>query len=114
MKTIVNDTNNRTWTMRKESKEYQFWTSQYFCSDGDGIELYIENNNSGFKLSCFSGIPASEIYIDVVDFGVLWNKAFKNFDDIKISNYSFDVQCIMLADWLCSLFCEFETFTYTK
>jgi hypothetical protein len=92
----------RTWIMRNDLKEHQLWTSQWWCDDGDGVELYIEKDKSGFELNCFSGMPASKIYIDVVDFGMLWHKAFKV---NTIKNYTFDQQCIILADWFCSIFC---------
>jgi len=98
---------SRVWTLRNELSGCQLWTSQWWCSDGDGVELYIGDNKAGFELNCFSGIPGSKIYIDSIDFGVLWNKAHINLDEVKkIQNYTYTQQCIMLADWLCSLFCE--------
>lgn len=102
------DVYGRIWHMVNESKEHQLWTSQWYCDDGDGAELYIEKDKSGFELNCFSGIPASKIYIDVVDFGTLWRKAFEELPErvMPIRNYPYDIQCIMLADWLCSIFCE--------
>ena len=95
------DVSSRAWVMRTDLKEHQLWTSQWWCDDGDGVELYIEKDKSGFELNCFSGIPASKIYIDVVDFGVMWNKAFSELvDEVEpIQNYTFVQQCIMLADW---------------
>lgn len=102
------DVSSRAWVMRNDLKEHQLWTSQWWCDDGDGVELYIEKDKGGFELNCFSGIPASKIYIDVVDFGIMWRKAFSELiDEVEpIQNYTFVQQCIMLADWLSSMFCE--------
>ena len=104
----IHNVSSRAWVMRTDLKEHQLWTSQWWCDDGDGVELYIGKDKGGFELNCFSGIPASKIYIDVVDFGVMWNKAFSELvDEVEpIQNYTFVQQCIMLADWLCSIFCE--------
>jgi len=101
--------NNKTWVMQKNMTDYQLWISQWYCDDGDGAELYIDKYRSGFELNCFSGIPASKIYVDVVDFGILWRKAFGEMSDgVKpIQNYTYTQQCVMLADWLCSIFCSY-------
>lgn len=104
---------DRVWDMRTdfEHENIQAWHSMWWCDDGDGVELYIEKDKSGFELSCFSGIPASKIIIDVVDYGTLWNKAFDDILDSHvqpIQNYSFVQQSIMLADWFCRLFCEWK------
>jgi len=102
------DVSSRAWVMRNDLKEHQLWTSQWWCDDGDGVELYIEKDKGGFELNCFSGIPASKIYIDIVDFGVMWRKAFSDLmhEVEPIQNYTYVQQCIMLSDWLCSIFCE--------
>lgn len=102
------EVNGRTWVMQNDLKEYQLWTSQWWCDDGDSVELYINKDKGGFELSCFSGISASKIYIDVVDFSIMWRKAFGELiDEIKpIQKYTRVQQCVMIADWLCSKFCE--------
>lgn len=103
------DVGNKVWTMRNELKEHQLWTSQWWCDDGDGVELYIENDKGGFELNCFSGIPSSSIYVDIVDFGTLWSNVIKNSNNKlePIKNYTHIQQCVIIADWLCSLFCEY-------
>ena len=99
------DVSSRAWVMRNDLKEHQLWTSQW-CDDG--VELYIEKDKGGFELNCFGGIHTSKIYIDIVDFGIMWNKAFGELvDEVDpIQNYTYVQQCIMFADWLCSIFCE--------
>lgn len=98
-------TGGRGWKFRKGGKECHYYTSSWWCSDGDGASLYIEDDNMGFTLECFSGIPASTIYIDTIDFGVFYEKAGMNFTKDSLS---FETQCFMIADYLCSLFCEWK------
>jgi len=100
------DVGGRTWVVMNDLKEHQLWTSPWLCDDGDRVELYAEKDKGGFELNCFSGIPASRIYIDVIDFDTLWHKAFREVEPIQ--NYTHVQQCIMLADWLCSIFCYEE------
>ena len=101
---------NRIWSFRQDcgepDNEYELWTSSWFCDDGDSCELYIEKNEiGGFELNCFSGIPGSKIYIDSVDFGTLWRKANIG---TPIKTHSYEEQCVLIADYLCSLFCKYE------
>jgi hypothetical protein len=104
----------REWKLVANWK-FQQWESMWWCDDGDGVNLYIENDKGGFELCCFSGIPASKIYIDVVDFGVLWHKAFENSKEIEpIQNYNYIQQCIILGDWLCGLFCTWTDISNYK
>lgn len=93
------------------------WESNWWCDDGDGVSLEIEVDGGGFNLRCFSGIPASSIYVDCCDFGTMWRKAFKNSGTLgsnnknevgSIQTYTYVQQCIMMADYLCSLFCEYS------
>lgn len=100
MKTIT--INNKIWSLREELPNCTLWTADYFCSDGDSIELYIEKDS--FELHCFSGIGCSKIIIDRIDFGVF------HYTPNKIANLDFnepfDVQCIKIADYFCNKFCE--------
>lgn len=96
---------DREWFMQTDLTDLQEWSSRWVCGDGDVAELYILKNKDGFTLNCFSGIPASDINVDQVDFGVLWNKAFDETDNKHIQNYSHIQKCLMIADWLCSIFC---------
>jgi len=96
--------NKHTWRLKEVLKDkIELWISDFYCSDGDGVDLYIENKE-GFELSCFSGIGSSKIYIDKVDFGVF------NYSPNKISvldfNEPFNIQCVKIADYLCDKFCE--------
>ncbi len=106
---------NREWIFRGDGKNCTQWSSSWFCSDGDGVSLYIDNKENnisiGFQLNCFSGIPASQIYIDNVDFGTMWKKAKQ---DIPIGIYDYEEQCVIIADYLCSLFCEWIDTTEYK
>lgn len=125
MKTI--NFNGKIWTLRSDLEKITHWTADWYCSDGDGIELYIEKDKSGFELSCFSGIPASKIWIDSIDFHPIWRKVCedKNYDigfsivekplqippvidDSKFFKKTFEEQSVILADWFCSKFCEFH------
>ena len=96
---------DRIWTLRQELPTCYHWIANYYCSDGDGVELYIDKDKNSFDLSCFSGIPASSIHIDEVDFQAIWMLAkYKE----PIGNYPFAEKCIMLADYFCRLFCEWK------
>lgn len=111
--------NGRKWSYIKTSKVNPLidnWSADYYCGDGDGINLYIENieeqkNNShlptvkGFTLECISGIPASSIYVDEIDFRMFWEKAGL---DKLIESPCYELQCIMIADYLCRIFCEYR------
>ena len=105
----------RDWFITDDFKEVQIWTSHWWCDDGDGVELCIYKDGSGFDLSCFSGIQASKISLSDADYGTIWHKAFGEFDFTfghtaaaigSIGDYVYVEQCIMLADWFCGLFCE--------
>lgn len=98
--------NGHEWVFEKIiSSNYELWVSNYYSSDGDGVRLYIQKDKEGFELNCFSGIPASKIFIDSVDFGV-FQYAPNKIDDLDFTE-SFDVQCIKIADYLCNKFCEY-------
>lgn len=98
--------NDATWIKYEvASKEIEQWNSTWSCDDGDGALVHINKDGSGFSLRCFSGIPASEIFIDILDFGVLWRKAkiFK-----AINKLSYVEQCLHICDYLCEQFCSTE------
>lgn len=98
--------NGRKWWRVSEHYDKNLWTSDYFSSDGDGIELYIDKGYGGFDLKCFSGVPASYIYIDVVDFGIF------QFEPNKIDNLDFKepfiLQSLRIADYLCRKLCKYH------
>ena len=109
-KTRTITVDGRDWWFAKDLPKHQLWHSNYFCSDGDGVELYIEKqeespHGGGFELCCFSGIPSSHIYIDSVDFGVF------QYAPNKIEGLDFDepfeMSCLRIADHLCRIFCEY-------
>lgn len=103
---MTQEINGGKWIMEIEKDDFQLLASKWWCDDGDGADLIIEKDNSGFELFCFSGIASSKIKINTVDFGVLWRKAFG--EELPINNYTHVQQCVMIADWLCSLFCEWK------
>ena len=82
----------------------QQWISYYYCSDGDGIVLYFEENE-GMRLECFSGIGISYIWIELMEFNVF------NYPPNKVEGLDFEeseiCQCLRIADYLCQKFCEF-------
>ena len=94
---------DRKWVY-KDLPQHQLWLSSYYCSDGDGVELYIEKD--GFELECFSGIPGSKIYIDEVDFGVFQCEPNK-VDGLDFRE-PFEQSCIRIADYICGKFCEYK------
>jgi len=96
----------RAWRFEKDLPEHELWYSNYFCSDGDGVQLYIEKDKGGFELECFSGIPASKIYVDEVDFGV-FQYAPNKIEELDFKE-PFEYQCIRIADYLCRKFCEWS------
>ncbi len=101
--------NGRKWIREdKELPDHILWTSSFWCEDGDQAELYIEKDFGGFELECFSGIPASHIYLDEVDFGSMMLKVARTNPDIAATNPSWEEQCIIIADYLCSLLCEYK------
>ena len=104
-KTRTITVDGRDWWFAKDLPKHQLWHSNYFCSDGDGVELYIEKDNGGFELVCFSGISASKIFIDDVDFEVF--KYAPNKIETLDFNESFEMSCLKIADHLCRIFCEY-------
>lgn len=103
--------NGRNWYLQKDLKNCQHWTANYYSSDGDGITLYINNDKTGFTLQCFSGICASSINIDSVDYGALWRLA--NWDLVnsrplmEIQSFNFIEQSLIIADYFCNQYCEY-------
>jgi hypothetical protein len=101
--------NGRKWWLADgktiDIPKHTLWHANYWCSDGDGVELYIDRDNEGFSLHCFSGIPASEINIDSVDFGVFQDKCGLD------HRTPFELQCCKIADYLCrTLELEYKEF----
>lgn len=109
---IEGQTHDAIWTCRGivgTELPFAHWTSQYWCDDGDGVELYIDPLNKSFELRCFSGIGASKISVDSVDFGVFWRRIESVGVIMKnISEYTFEEQCVIISDYFCRLFCEYE------
>jgi hypothetical protein len=98
--------NGHKWRSKEiTSESHELWVSDFYSSDGDGIRLYIQKDKGGFSLYCFSGIPASNIFIDGVDFGV-FNYSPNKIDDLDF-NESFETQCVKIADYLCGKFCKY-------
>jgi hypothetical protein len=91
--------NGRKWWLgnddEKEIPKHTLWHANYWCDDGDGVELYIERDKGGFSLHCFSGICVSEIYINDTDFRVFKEKCGLTFKE------PFELQCCKIADYLC-------------
>ena len=81
--------------------EYQLWNADYWCPDGDGIELYIGKEH--FELSCFSGIGASVIKMDSIEFPYMQDKV-KELDFRE----PFEMQCVKIADFFCQILCEYK------
>ncbi len=79
-----------------------FNSNNWICPDGDSASMKIEKDGGGLSVMCISGIPASSIFIDSVDFGMFWDKAGLS----KIEKDDYDNQCFAIADYICSLFCE--------
>ncbi len=90
------------WTKHRENDRVIAYVSDWYCSDGDSAMLYIEKDEGGFELRCFSGIPASSIYVDQVDFEVFQYKIQPD----GITKVGFNERCFLIADYLCSLFCN--------
>lgn len=86
------------WRKIADNGIIQGWVSDYKLPDGDYAEVYIEKH--GFTLYCFSGIPSSNIYIDVVDYRLLWDKF-----DIKeeLTKYNYIEQALIIAEEFCKL-----------
>lgn len=92
------------WIKRQDQSgllDYVLYDSGWQCQDGDMAELYIEKDNTGFDLECFSGIPASSIHVDSVDF-ITFKESVESLDFKE----PFEKQCFKIANYLCSLFCE--------
>lgn len=92
----------RKWSFKKQLSEYQLWSANYWCSDGDEAELYISNKDGHLELQCFSGIGLSRIIIKDIEFPYLQDKIKIDFKE------PFEVQCCQIADYLCRLFCEYK------
>lgn len=93
----------RVWRFAEQLSEYKLWSANYLCPDGDGIGLYIANDNGHFELECFSGIGVSKIIMHDIEFSYLQDK-------VKDLNFKepFEIQCCKIADYFCRLFCEYK------
>jgi len=88
--------NNHSWFFDGDA-----WTSNWTSQDGDCVRLSIEESSGA--LQCFSGIPgSSSIYIDIVDapYWVTWVPEIEHRESVELT-------IIKIADYLCSLFCEY-------
>lgn len=90
------------WKLKRDLTNWQLWTVNYWCPDGDGISLYISKTKDSLELECFSGIGRSKIIIDEIEFSYLSNKI-----EIDFSK-PFELQCLTIADYFCRLFCEYK------
>ena len=77
-----------------------YYATHWICSDGDAAELEINEEMKTIKIHCFSGISASFVLIDELDF-VRFFKNENNDDDDDFWH-----QCYKIADYVCSLFCQ--------
>ena len=91
------------WTTPAPIKGMTIYFSDWLCSDNDCAELFIDDIGKTLELRCFSGIPASSILIDSIDFGHLKRTEINDKIDF---NAPFEEQCFIIADYLCGLFCE--------
>lgn len=91
----------RDWNFVKRVNEYQVWTSDYWCPDGDGVLLYI--GDMYFELSCFSGIGSSVIKMQDIDFAYMQDKV----KDLDL-RAPFEIQAIKVADYFCRIFCQYS------
>lgn len=87
------------------------WSTGWLCPDGDAASLYIEKDESGFTLECFSGIPASKIWVDQIDFQYIWGKIP---GALPMTALTFDERAITIADYFCSLHCEWVDYSNWK
>jgi len=106
------DDKTSNWTYRGlvgTTSPMEHWTADHWwCDDGDGVELYINVLDNSFDLQCFSGVGISRISVDSIDYGVLW-KRVKEFILVKdIQDYTFVEQSVIIADYFCRLFCEYQ------
>lgn len=89
---------------------YLEFYSHWLCNDNDCVELYIDDveseHDGGFTLECFSGIPASSIHIDTVDFSHI--QYIKGFPKEGFWELDYVRKCLTVADWLCEKFCEYH------
>ncbi len=104
----------REWIIEGEHN-LQIISKGWYCLDGTPATLIIEKDETGFNLHCFGGIELSNISVHISDFIKLWSRAFSVWDytfghtpDGKgaIEDYTYSEQCTILADYLCSIFCE--------
>jgi hypothetical protein len=93
----------KVWSFVKQLQEYQLWSADYWCPDGDGVQLYISNDKDNFELECFSGTGMSRVIIHGAEFTYLQGKV-KELDFKE----PFEMQCVKIADYLCGLFCEYK------
>ena len=93
------------WRKRSVKKGVTLWTSSYYSADGDSVNCYIDSVGKGFQLQCFSGIPASYISIDLLDYESIW----RNIKLVDKSMYkcSFLEQTLIIANHFCSIHCEY-------
>jgi len=91
----------KSWKFVKYVNSWQQWSSNYICSDGDAVGLYISTNEMRFELFCFSGIRSSSISMSDIEFIYLQNKI--HIDEDK----PFEMQCVQIADYFCNLLCEY-------
>ena len=82
--------------------DVELWISDYYSADGDNVSCYIQP--SSLNLQCFSGIPASCIVLDKVDYECVWRKT--KHKDEPMFKFTFQEQSLILADYFCSLHCE--------
>jgi hypothetical protein len=97
-------TEDPNWRHVKTTNDFQIWTADYWCPDGDAIELYIGEDH--FELACFSGIHSSTIRISDLDYPYFQDKV----TDLDFRE-PFEKQSIKIADYFCKLFCTLETKT---
>jgi len=91
---------NPNWKEQKlVTSDCRLFFGEWQMSDGDLVSLYLAKDLTNMEVHCFSGITASFIFIDDVDFSI-FNEHIKHNCDEK------EQQFLDIADHLCSLFCK--------
>lgn len=96
--------NKREWIL----KEGGTWYSNWICSNNEKAEVRIGKSEDYFDLYCICGFNKfNYVHLSRWEFGLLWSKIQELNPEIKdINNYSAEKQCLIISDYICSLFCK--------
>lgn len=93
---------NKEWFKKDDTLKHEVWSSYYLSHNQNHVLLFINKNNTSFKLNFLS--DKKPIYIHRNNFNPLLKKIEYN----DVYDFDFRFKSIIIANFFCSIFCSWK------